>query len=197
MFMTREEIYEAAPGMGELDEKTSDSLLKIMRYLAPTYVRFRLDYIMDFVESNAGLLLPDMRSATGTIRAWNDASRINIGGNLNRLFAAISCFNHCIHFEDVVIGSQLLGDGHDMSGFFDHTTSNMFAKLEDRSQHCSSSATEKWANIKALGENLATLASHFGGEGFLILFPFFELEAMMGKQLVEFHSTAAIWGGTK
>ncbi|KAI0418667.1 hypothetical protein F5X98DRAFT_373480 [Xylaria grammica] len=192
MFMTKEEIYSTAPAMGRLDKSKSDSLLAFIRYLNPNYISFRADHVINIVGTD-GFTLPDMRSAKDTVRAWNNAREFGLRSSLIRALAAVSCFSHFRQFERAVVRSQLLENPDGMRTYFEDSACAMFAELDNETCRHTRVTVEKWRKIKNLGANLSVLARHFGGEGFLILFPLSELEVFLGKQLLGVHSTIALW----
>ncbi|KAI1748535.1 hypothetical protein F4782DRAFT_534367 [Xylaria castorea] len=193
MFMTKKEIYDAVPAMESLDKEISESLLTFIPYLNPNYIGFRLNYMLNYAETGIGSKFPDMRSAEDTVQAWNNARGFGLRNNLIRTFAAVSCFNHFKHLQEAVVSSRLLDDPARMSGYFEDSACAMFARLDHGSNYHNTSIQDKWRGVKNLGANLSILARNFGGEGFLILFPFCELESRLRERLLEFHSTSALW----
>ncbi|KAI1737159.1 hypothetical protein F4680DRAFT_468369 [Xylaria scruposa] len=193
MFLTKEEIYDMTPAIKLLDKKILEPLSTVIPYLNPNYICFRLNYMLKHAETDAGLKFPDMRSAESTVQAWNDACGSGFRNNLVRTFVAVSCFNHFRRFEEAVVRSRLLEDPARMSEYLEDSACAMFSRLDDENHHHDISAQEKWRKVKNLGASLSILARKFGGEGFLILFPFSELETRLGKRLLEFDPTSALW----
>ncbi|KAI8944641.1 hypothetical protein F4801DRAFT_599454 [Xylaria longipes] len=128
-----------------------------------------------------------------TVRAWNEADGSNLRDNLIRKFAAVSCFNHFRRFEEAVVHSEFLDDPQNMSGYFDDDIYAMFAKLDSGNRDRHIIIRAKWRRMKKLGSHLSMLARHLGGEGFLVLFPLFELEIVLRRRLIQFHWAAALW----
>ncbi|KAI0451796.1 hypothetical protein F5B21DRAFT_362397 [Xylaria acuta] len=195
MFMTKEEIYSIAPDMGLLDKDISERLLGFTQYLSPTYICFRLELILKAAETERNFAFPDMKSAENLVRAWKGASGSSLRKGLIKTLAAVSCFSHFRQFGEAVVRSQLLGDPRSMSQYFEDSACAIFAKLDDGSQYQNTltEIEEHWRRVKNLGENIAILARNLGGEGFVLLFPFRQLEVMLGKRLISFHSTNALW----
>ncbi|KAH8163183.1 hypothetical protein CIB48_g5080 [Xylaria polymorpha] len=159
MFMTKAEIYTRAPDIETLENNTSDAL---------------------------GLGFPDMNGLAKTVLAWNSAHKATRRDSLVRAFAAVSCFNHCRQFAETFVSKKLLEDPQTVTVDVSSGACTMFAKLDNEQYYVN--YEEKWRRVKILGANLSILARNFGGEGFLILFPFSDLETLLEQRLLQFHT---------
>ncbi|KAI0435934.1 hypothetical protein F4803DRAFT_573330 [Xylaria telfairii] len=192
MFMTEEEVYKIAPAIETLTKNTSDALLAFTRYLNPAYICFRLEKILKLTETGRGLGFPGMNGAAEIVKAWNSAFKNNRKDCLVRTFAAVSCFDCCREFAEELVHNQLLEDPQTVSVDVSSGACTMFAKLDNEQYYAS--FEDKWRKVKILGANLSILARNFGGWGFLVLFPFFDLETLLGQRLSQFHTyDADLW----
>ncbi|KAI1354134.1 hypothetical protein F5Y01DRAFT_274234, partial [Xylaria sp. FL0043] len=182
MFMTEKDLYKIAPTMETLCERQPGSLLTFIRYLSPNYICFRADESLALFAEASGLQI--QRDAKAVVQAWNSAYGFTLRSSLTRVFLARGLFR--FGFEDAA-SDQPKGAASEK------TRDVLLAALDAADYHGHHYRREKWRKILDLGANLHAWAEKFGGEGFLALFPFFELESILGTQLPELLSSKALW----